>query len=79
MKKSNPPTFDGEHKKDDDAKTWLLGMRKWRTGGPSNTVDSGQFSTLSYAKSVFGDFIIDTSKTDTSSEGYEVAPQHDCD
>jgi predicted RNase H-like nuclease (RuvC/YqgF family) len=29
MNKLKPPTFDGEHKKDEDAKTWLLGMRKY--------------------------------------------------
>ena len=29
MKKIKPPTFDGEHKKDEDAETWLLGMRKY--------------------------------------------------
>jgi hypothetical protein len=29
MKKNNPPTFDGEQKKDEDAETWLLGMRKY--------------------------------------------------
>jgi hypothetical protein len=29
MNKIKPPTFDGEHKKDKDAKTWLLGMRKY--------------------------------------------------
>jgi hypothetical protein len=29
MNKIKPPTFDGEHKKDEDAKTWLLGMRKY--------------------------------------------------
>jgi hypothetical protein len=29
MNEIKPPTFDGEHKKDDDAKTWLLGMRKY--------------------------------------------------
>jgi hypothetical protein len=52
---------------------------QWHTGVPSNTVDSGQFNTLSYAESVFGDSRVDTSRTDTSSEGYEVAPQHDCD
>jgi hypothetical protein len=28
MNKIKPPTFDGEHKKDEDAETWLLGMRK---------------------------------------------------
>jgi hypothetical protein len=39
----------------------------------------GQFSTISSAERVFGDSRVDTSKTDTSSEGYEVAPQHDCD
>ena len=29
MNKINPPMFDGEHKKEDDAETWLLGMRKY--------------------------------------------------
>jgi hypothetical protein len=29
MNKIKPPTFDGEQKKDDDAKTWFLGMRKY--------------------------------------------------
>ena len=29
MSKIKPPTFYGEHKKDEDAKTWLLGMRKY--------------------------------------------------
>jgi hypothetical protein len=29
MNKIKPPTFDGEHKKDEDAKTWLLGKRKY--------------------------------------------------
>jgi hypothetical protein len=24
-----PPTFDGDHKKDEDAEAWLLGMRKY--------------------------------------------------
>jgi hypothetical protein len=52
---------------------------QWHTGGPRSTVDNGQFNTLSYAKSVFWDSRFDTSRTDTSSEGYEVAPQHDCD
>jgi hypothetical protein len=47
---------------------------QWHTGGPSSTVDSGQFNTISSAERVFGD-----SKVDTSNEGYEVAPQHDCD
>jgi hypothetical protein len=28
MNKIKPPVFDGEHKKDEEAKTWLLGMRK---------------------------------------------------
>jgi hypothetical protein len=28
MNKIKPPTFDGEHKKEEDVKTWLLGMRK---------------------------------------------------
>jgi hypothetical protein len=29
MNKIKPPTFDGENKNDEDAKTWLLGMRKY--------------------------------------------------
>jgi hypothetical protein len=29
MNKVKPPTFDGEHKKDEDVETWLLGMRKY--------------------------------------------------
>jgi hypothetical protein len=29
MDKIKPPTFYGEHKKDEDAKTWMLGMRKY--------------------------------------------------
>jgi hypothetical protein len=29
MKKIKPPTFDGEHTKEEDAKTWLLGMSKY--------------------------------------------------
>jgi hypothetical protein len=29
INKIKPPTFDGEHKKDEDAETWLLGMRKY--------------------------------------------------
>jgi hypothetical protein len=29
MNKIKPPTLDGEHKKDGDAETWLLGMRKY--------------------------------------------------
>ena len=27
--KIKPPTFDGEHKKDEDVETWLLGMRRY--------------------------------------------------
>ena len=49
------------------------------TGVPSGTLDSGQFSTLSYAESVFGDSKVDISRTDNGGEGYEVAPQHDHD
>ena len=41
-------------------------------GGPNSTVDRDQFSALSFAESVVGD-----SGADTSSGGYEVAPQHD--
>jgi hypothetical protein len=29
MNKIKPLTFDGEHKKDEDAETWLYGMRKY--------------------------------------------------
>jgi hypothetical protein len=29
MNKIKPPTFDGEHKKDEYAETWMLGMRKY--------------------------------------------------
>jgi hypothetical protein len=29
MNKIKPPTFDGEHKKDEDVETWMLGMRKY--------------------------------------------------
>ena len=29
MNKIKPPTFDGEHKKNEDVETWLLGMRKY--------------------------------------------------
>jgi hypothetical protein len=34
----------------------------------------GEFNALSFAESVVGD-----SRVDTSNEGHEVAPQHDCD
>jgi hypothetical protein len=43
-------------------------------GGPSNILDKEHFSVSSFAESVVGD-----SGVDTSSEGYEVAPQHDYD
>jgi hypothetical protein len=29
INKIKPPTFDGEHKKEKDAETWLLGMKKY--------------------------------------------------
>jgi hypothetical protein len=29
MNKIKPPTFNGEHRKEEDAETWLLGMRKY--------------------------------------------------
>jgi hypothetical protein len=29
MNKINPPTFDGENKKEEDSETWLLGTRKY--------------------------------------------------
>jgi hypothetical protein len=51
---------------------------QWHTGLPSSTVDSGQ-STSSYTKGVVGDSRADTSRTDTSREGSEMAPQHDHD
>jgi hypothetical protein len=37
---------------------------QWHTGVPSSTVDSGQFSTSSYAEGVFGDSRVGTSRTD---------------
>jgi hypothetical protein len=47
---------------------------QWHTGGLSSTVESGQFSALSFEECVVGDSIVDT-----SSERHEVAPQQDCD
>jgi hypothetical protein len=47
---------------------------QWHTGGLSNTVDSEQFSNLSFEECVVEDSIIDT-----SSERHEVAPQQRCD
>jgi hypothetical protein len=29
MNKIKPPTFEGEHKKDEDEETWILNMRKY--------------------------------------------------
>jgi hypothetical protein len=29
MNKTKPPTFDGENKKEEDAETWFLGMKKY--------------------------------------------------
>jgi hypothetical protein len=29
MNNIKPPTFDGDHQKDEEAKTWLIGMRKY--------------------------------------------------
>jgi hypothetical protein len=29
MNNIKPPTFDSEHKKDEDVETWLLGMRNY--------------------------------------------------
>jgi hypothetical protein len=51
----------------------------WHTRVPNSTVDSGKFSTSSYAKGVFGDSRASTRRTDTSNEGYEVAPRYDHD
>jgi hypothetical protein len=47
---------------------------QWHIGGLNSTVDSEQFSTLSFEECVVEDSIIDT-----SSERHEVAPQHGCD
>jgi hypothetical protein len=52
---------------------------QWHTRGPNNTKNNGQFNMLSYVEGVLGDSRVDTSMTDTINEGYEVAPQHDCD
>jgi hypothetical protein len=52
---------------------------QWHKGVPRNTVDSGQFSMSSYVESVVGDSRVDASRTNTSSEGSEMAPQHDHD
>jgi hypothetical protein len=46
---------------------------------PSRIVDSGQLSMLAYAEGVFGDSRVGTSRTNTSSEGSEMAPQYDHD
>jgi hypothetical protein len=29
MNKIKPPTFDGEHNKEEDVETWLIGMKKY--------------------------------------------------
>jgi hypothetical protein len=52
---------------------------QWHTGVPNNTVDNGQFSTSSHAEGVFGDSRVGTRRTDTSSEGSEMAPHYDHD
>jgi hypothetical protein len=52
---------------------------QWYTGVPNIIVDSGQFNTSSYAEGVFGNSRVGTSRTDTSSEGSKMAPQHDHD
>jgi hypothetical protein len=52
---------------------------QWHPGVPSSTGDSGQFIMSSYAEGVFGDSGVGTSRTDTSSEGSEMAPQYDHD
>jgi hypothetical protein len=46
---------------------------------PATQVDSGQFNTSSYAEGIFGDSRVGTSRTDTSNEGSEMAPQYDHD
>jgi hypothetical protein len=45
---------------------------QWHTRGPSSTIDIGQFSALCFAKSVFGDSMVDA-----SNEGHEVSLQQD--
>jgi hypothetical protein len=52
---------------------------QWHTGVPNYTVDSGKFNTSSYAEAVLGDSRVGTSRTDTSSEGSEMAAQYDHD
>jgi hypothetical protein len=52
---------------------------QWHTRVPSRIEGSGQLNLSSYADGVFGDSRVDTSITDTSSEGSEMAPQHDHD
>jgi hypothetical protein len=52
-------------------------VMKSHIGGPNSTVDRDQFNASSFAESVVGDSGVDTSSTNTSSEGYEVAPHHD--
>jgi hypothetical protein len=46
---------------------------QWHIGVPSGTVDSGQFITSSHVEGVFGDSRVGTSRTETSSEGSEMA------
>jgi hypothetical protein len=46
---------------------------------PNNKVDSGKFNMSSYAEGVFWDSRVGTSRTDTSSEGSDMAPQYDHD
>jgi hypothetical protein len=45
---------------------------QWYTKVPSSTIDNGHFNTLSCVESVFGGY-----RVDTSSDGSEMAPQHD--
>jgi hypothetical protein len=52
---------------------------QWHTRVPNNTIESGQFSTSSYAEGVFGDSGASTSRTGASGEGSKVAPQYDHD
>jgi hypothetical protein len=44
MNKIKPPTFDGEHKKDEYAETWLLGMRKYFQLHNYSTREEGRIS-----------------------------------
>jgi hypothetical protein len=52
---------------------------QWHTRVPNKMVDSGQFGMSSYAEVVFVYSRVGTRRTDTSSEGSDMAPQYDHD